>query len=136
MCKRILVVDDSKLVRFCLRVRLDAEPGLQVCGEAADGVEAVERAGALKPDLIVLDLSMPRMNGLQAATSMKSVAPRVPIILYTLHNTVVSAEQIEAAGISSVVSKTSDVGILFHEIRRLLANPGTIDVGSSEPAGA
>jgi CheY-like chemotaxis protein len=68
--RRILVIDDGDSVRDVIRIFLE-HAGFEVCGEAADGVEAIEQAKKLKPDLIVLDLAMPRMNGVEAASILK-----------------------------------------------------------------
>ena len=83
--KRVLIVDDSGLVRRVVRSVLESQPRLQVCGEAIDGVDAIEKARALKPDLIVLDLAMPRMNGLEAAMVLKRATPQPQIVLFTMY---------------------------------------------------
>jgi DNA-binding NarL/FixJ family response regulator len=83
--KQILIVDDSDVVRRVVRSVLESQTKHQVCGEAIDGVDAIEKANALKPDLIVLDLAMPRMNGLEAAMALKSAVPRPWIVLFTMH---------------------------------------------------
>ncbi len=75
MPKGILLVDDSPAIRNVVRRQINSEPDIRVCGEAADGVEAIEKASALSPDLIVMDLSMPRMNGLAASREIKQKLP-------------------------------------------------------------
>src|SRR3977135_3666114 len=82
--RRILVIDDGDCVRDIIRLFLEKE-GFEVCGEAADGVDAIEQAKKLKPDLIVLDLAMPRMNGAEAASILTQAMPMVPIVLLTLY---------------------------------------------------
>ncbi len=67
MTKHILIVDDSDFVRPAVRHFVEGQPGFDVCGEAVDGLDALEKAGFLMPDLIILDLTMPRMNGFQTA---------------------------------------------------------------------
>jgi hypothetical protein len=79
---RILVIDDGDSVRNIIGVFLE-NAGFEVCGEAADGVEGIEQAKKLKPDLIVLDLAMPRMNGVDAASVLNQTMPDVPIVLLT-----------------------------------------------------
>jgi CheY-like chemotaxis protein len=77
---RILVIDDGASVRDVIRIFLE-HAGFEVCGEGADGVEAIEQAKKLRPDLIVLDLAMPRMNGAEAASILSTTMPDVPIVL-------------------------------------------------------
>jgi DNA-binding NarL/FixJ family response regulator len=83
---RILLADDHGLVRAGLRRILDAEPGLEVVAEAANGAEAVELARALRPDLAVLDVSMPRMTGLQAAREISRRRPEVRTLMLSMHD--------------------------------------------------
>ncbi len=80
---RILLVEDHPDVRGAMKALLDLQIGWQVCGEAMDGVEAVKKAAELKPDLIVMDLSMPKMDGLQASQLISAADPHTPILLYT-----------------------------------------------------
>src|ERR1700730_16944422 len=82
--RRILIVDDGDSVRDIIRIFLEKE-GFQVCGGAADGVEAIEKAKALRPDPIVLDLEMPGMNGVEAASVLNGTMPGVPIIVLTMY---------------------------------------------------
>ena len=117
--KKILLVDDNILVRQLVRMHLEAPPVFAVCDEASDGVEAIEIAGKSKPDLIVLDLSMPRMNGLEAAAALKLVVPSAPIILFTSYQDAVKNLEIGAMGISAVISKSGSIQVLLNEIQRL-----------------
>src|SRR5258705_10381709 len=80
--KRILVIDDGDSVRDVIRIFLE-HAGFEVCGEAADGVEAIEQAKKLKPDLIVLDLAMPRMNGAEAAWILTQIMPKPRFVRLT-----------------------------------------------------
>ncbi|HTG28253.1 MAG TPA: response regulator [Methylomirabilota bacterium] len=75
MTKNILLVDDSELIRLATRHFLESQPGFKVCGEAVDGIDALEKASHLNPDLIILDIAMPRMNGLQ--TRARVACPHV-----------------------------------------------------------
>ena len=86
MTIRILLADDHALVRAGVRRILDAEPDLTVVAEASDGAEAVELARAIGPDLAVLDISMPRMTGLQAAREIKRRAPSVQTLMLSMHD--------------------------------------------------
>ena len=105
MAKRILIGDDSEIVRGFTRDFLERQLGLEVCGEAADGLETVEKAHRLNPDLIILDLAMPRMNGLLAARALRARSVHAPIILFTLYADVIQPREAVAAGISAVVPK-------------------------------
>ena len=86
MAKRILLADDHALVRRGLRLILDGEPDLEVVAEAADGAEAIERALSEDVDLAVLDLSMPRLTGLQAARELAQRAPEVRVLILSMHD--------------------------------------------------
>lgn len=121
MSTRILIVDDSTSIRHLVRAFLEVHPDFNVCGEAADGMEGVEKAVELKPDLIVLDLSMPRMDGLQAATVLQQTMPKVPIILFTFFDDEVLRRRARDAGIASVLPKTGPMDELRKEVRRLAA---------------
>src|ERR1700737_293336 len=105
MSKHILIVDDSDTCRKITRLFLESQLGLEVCGEAVDGVDAIEKAIALKPDLVVLDLAMPRMNGVEAASELRARMPRVPIVLFTMYDDAVGRALALSAGASIVVSK-------------------------------
>jgi DNA-binding NarL/FixJ family response regulator len=120
MPKSILLVDDNPSIRAVTRISLETHPGFTICGEAADGVEAVEKALELSPDLIVMDLSMPRMNGIEAAREVKGKLCHVQIVLFTLHRNAVKDSDASAAGISSIVSKLEGKDLLIAEIERLL----------------
>jgi NarL family two-component system response regulator LiaR len=80
---RILIVDDHAVVREGLRALIDTEPGMELAGEAADGVEAVSRARALRPDVILLDLVMPRKGGIEAISEIKAENPDARILVLT-----------------------------------------------------
>src|ERR1700723_1736376 len=89
MSKRILVADDSDAVRRVIRAYLTQED-FEVCGEAVDGEDAVEKARKLKPDLILLDLVMPRTNGIETAAVLKEMMPNVRIVLFTMYSEAVA----------------------------------------------
>jgi two-component system response regulator EvgA len=116
MLHRVFIVDDNPSVRTEIRAQLEAS-GFAICGEAFDGLNAVEQASQLSPDLIILDLSMPRMNGLDAARELRSLCPNVPILLNTMHSAVIRSEASLPEGITEVVDKRED---LLHRVLRLL----------------
>jgi DNA-binding NarL/FixJ family response regulator len=117
--RRILVIDDGDSVRDVIRIFLE-HAGFEVCGEAADGVQAIEEAKRLKPDLIVLDLKMPRMNGAEAASVLSNTLPGVPIVLLTLYQNVLGAALASAVGITAILDKTDGMGKLVACVRSLL----------------
>jgi DNA-binding NarL/FixJ family response regulator len=117
--RRILVIDDGDSVRDIIRIFLEKD-GFEVCGEAADGVEAIEQAKKLKPDLIVLDLAMPRMNGAEAASILSTTMPDVPIILLTLYQNVLGSALASAVGVKAIIDKTDGMGKLVACVRSLL----------------
>ncbi len=118
--KFILIVDNSEVIRLTICRFLDSQPGLQVCGTAVDGVEALEKVLHLHPDLIVLDFAMPGLNGLQTALRLRAQLCRIPIILFTWHADAIHEETAAAAGVSAVVCKT-DPHALHLRITELLA---------------
>jgi DNA-binding NarL/FixJ family response regulator len=117
--RRILVIDDGDSVRDTIRLFLERD-GFEVCGEAADGVEAIEQAKKLKPDLIVLDLAMPRMNGAEAASILSKTMPNVPIVMLTLYQNVLGNALASAVGVKAILDKTDGMGKLVACVRSLL----------------
>ena len=86
MLRSVLVVDDNPHVREALCELFTREGDFDVCGEAENGREAIEKAQRLRPDLIVADLSMPVMNGIEETRLLRKLMPRVPVIIYTAHS--------------------------------------------------
>lgn len=120
MPKNILIVDDSPEIRKLVRLYFHRETHFQICGEAADGLDAIEKASELHPDLIILDESMPRMDGLHAARILHSANRDVPIILFTLHAETISSSEACAAGVALVVSKMRGMSVLAEQVDSLL----------------
>lgn len=113
------MIDDGDSVRDIIRIFLERD-GFEVCGEAGDGVEAIEQAKKLKPDLIVLDLAMPRMNGAEAASVLSQTMPDVPIVLLTLYQNVLGTALASAVGVKAIVDKTDGMEKLVACVRSLL----------------
>jgi DNA-binding NarL/FixJ family response regulator len=120
MSKHILIVDDSDTCRKITRLFLESQLGFEVCGEAVDGVDAIEKARALKPDLVVLDLAMPRMNGVEVASVLRAMMPGVPIVLFTMYDDTVGRALALCAGANIVVSKPEGGWKLIECVRSLL----------------
>lgn len=106
---RILLADDHDAVRRGLRAMLEDHPGWQVCGEAADGREAVQLAAKLRPDIAVLDLEMPELNGLEATRQIKKELLDVEVLIYTMHETEQLIREVLVAGARGYVLK-ADAG--------------------------
>jgi len=119
MAKAVLIADDNGSVRRALCEAFARDSDFEVCAEAHDGRDSIEKALRLHPDLIVLDFSMPVMNGLDAARELKDRMPSVPIILFTFHVDLFK-EAALPSGVSDVVSKSEDVSVLITKARSLL----------------
>jgi len=122
--KSILVVDDNPLIRRGAKQVLEQERDIVVCGEAVDGRDAIDKAMDLHPDLIILDMAMPNMNGLQAADILHQIMPAVPMILFSMHADSVLRSQVQAAGIAAVVPKGQAADLLLVQAKELLGLPG------------
>jgi two-component system, chemotaxis family, chemotaxis protein CheY len=120
MAKTILIVDDNAHIRLAICKIFKRESDFEVCGEAENGKEAIAKARELHPDLIVLDLSMPVMNGLDAARELKRLMPTVPLIMYSAFGDGFVEQQARLVGISELVSKSQPVAILVNKARSLL----------------
>jgi two-component system chemotaxis response regulator CheY len=120
MAKVVLIVDDNAFVRQALYDLFKREADFEVCGEAGNGREAIEKAQQLHPDLIVLDLSMPTMNGLDAARILNRLMPTVPLIMYTALGDSFVQQQAQLIGISELVSKSEPTSVLIDKARKLL----------------
>jgi DNA-binding NarL/FixJ family response regulator len=121
MSDRILIVDDSATVRRIVRSYLETKTDFDVCGEAVDGLDAIKKATELKPSLVLLDLGMPQMNGVEATVILKGMLPDVRIILFTIHDELLSYKAITSAiGIDAVLSKMEGTSGLGECVRRLL----------------
>ena len=118
---RILIADDNALVRQQVRNLLGRHPDWEICGEAVDGRDAVNKARELNPDVIVLDFAMPEMNGLQSAWEIARLSPSTPILLFSmfLSNQLVEVAQ-KNAGIRGAVSKADVIRDLVQGVEALL----------------
>ena len=121
MPKQLLIADDSYLVRETIKNVLAGRTDIAVCGEASNGLEAIEKARTLKPDLILLDLAMPEMNGAEAASVLKMTVPEVRIILFTMHSENVGSYLTSALGIDAVLSKPDGMTALLNAVESAIA---------------
>ena len=119
---KILIVDDSLPIRRMLRFFIEHHTDWMVCGEAGNGLIAIEKVTECKPDAVILDLSMPVMNGLDAAREISRIAPAVQMVMFTMHTNDQLRKDAEAVGIKDVVSKTDTIeGHLLASLRHLCA---------------
>ncbi len=115
-----LVVDDNPVIRQALCELFTREGDFEICGEAENGCDAVEKAKRLRPALIVTDLSMPLMKGLEETRILKKLMPTVPVITYTSHSDPFVDKAALEAGVSAVISKSDNVRFLIDKARKLL----------------
>lgn len=120
MPKRILIVDDGEEVRQVMRAVFEARTNYEICGEASNGAEAVEKALSLKPDLVLLDVAMPMLNGVEAASVLAGSMPQMPIVLYTMYNEMLGLSLASAVGAKAVISKADGISKLLETVQSLL----------------
>jgi DNA-binding NarL/FixJ family response regulator len=120
MAKSVLIVDDNAYIRQALCRVFQCESDFEVCGEAVNGRDAIAKAQDLHPDLIVLDLSMPVMNGFDASRELRQLMPAVPLMMYSAFEDRLVEQQARLVGISELVSKSQPAAILVSKARSLL----------------
>ena len=118
--KAILIADDNAGVRRAVRNALEKSGEWKICGEAVNGRDVIEKAEQLHPDLVVVDFSMPVMNGLEAARALKRWRPSMPVVLFTIFKDRFLEAEAFAAGISVVVAKEDGIGVLAEQANVLL----------------
>jgi DNA-binding NarL/FixJ family response regulator len=119
MTTRILVADDHEVVRRGIRALLETQPQWTVCGEAATGYEAVDKAHLLKPDLLIVDISMPGLNGLETIRQIHKVMPRMEILVLTMHESEQIMREALAAGAHGYLSKSEAARNLLAAVESL-----------------
>ena len=118
---RILLADDHELLRQGLRTLIEDQSGWQVCGEATTGREAVTKARELKPDIVVMDFTMPELNGMEATRQIRAALPRTEVLLLTMHESEELVREVLAAGARGYVLK-SDAGRVLVDALKALAD--------------
>ncbi len=124
---RVLLADDHVTVRYGLKLLIDAEPDMTVVAEAGDGNEAIRKALEAKPDIVVMDISMPGMNGLAATRALKQAHADILVITLTRHTDAAYLQELLRAGASGYVLKRSAPTELLHAIRGVAAGGQYID---------
>ena len=118
---RILLADDHELLRQGLRTLIEIQSGWQVCGEATTGREAVAKARELKPDIVVMDFTMPELNGMEATRQIHAALPRTQVLILTMHESEELVREVLAAGARGYVLK-SDAGRVLVDALKALAD--------------
>jgi DNA-binding NarL/FixJ family response regulator len=119
MRKRVLIADDNTSVRDVIRTFLRDQEEIEICGEAVDGLDALKKAQSLKPDLILLDLVMPEVNGAVVASILKRKMPDLRIIMFTMYSDNVSKALSSAIGVDAVLSKPDGMSHVVESIHSL-----------------
>jgi DNA-binding NarL/FixJ family response regulator len=114
---RILIADDHEVVRTGIRSMLAGNPEWEVCGEAEDGIQALEKLTALRPDIVIMDLTMPEMNGFDAAIEVKKLSPSTKVVLFSVHEIPTSARIV---GADAFLAKSCGSATLRSTIQHLL----------------
>ena len=117
---RILIVDDHELLRRGVRSLLSGDSRFEVCGEAENGQEGIEKVRELNPELVTLDVSMPVLNGLEAARQIRRLFPSIKILILSMHDSPQMAEELRQAGADAVMVKIAPAGELVATVERLL----------------
>ena len=118
---KILIADDHESMRAALRATVRLHPHWEICGEATDGREAIEKAEQLRPDIIILDFKMPIANGLKAGSEIAGATPKTPILMYTLYKTRELEVAARLVGIRQVVAKEDGAHHLLSAIEHELS---------------
>jgi DNA-binding NarL/FixJ family response regulator len=118
---RVLLVDDQPAVRQGLQIRLVLEPDVEVVGEAGDGAGAISLAQSLRPDVILMDVRMPGMDGISAVRTLRAVAPESAVVILSLYDDAKTRARAQEAGAAAFVAKHKVEGTLLAAIRRAAA---------------
>jgi DNA-binding NarL/FixJ family response regulator len=118
---RVLLAEDNPGIRMALRRVIETEPGWDVCGEAGDGIEAIELAKSLDPDLVVMDIGLPKLNGVYATEKIKALMPQITVVAYSVHTNEAIIKRMLKAGAIGYVSKSSATKNLLKAAKSALA---------------
>jgi two-component system response regulator NreC len=116
---RILIADDHEIVRKGVCSILESRKDIEICGEASNGQEAVQKALQLNPDLVILDVTMPVLDGFAAARQVKEVLPNVPILMLSMHDANDAVREAQLAGVQGFVTKSEAANVLLRAVDAL-----------------
>jgi DNA-binding NarL/FixJ family response regulator len=133
---RCLLVDDHESVRMGVTAILSSRPNIEVCGEAANGQEAVGKARELKPDLIIMDVNMPVLDGIHSAKEIRAFLPEVPILFFSMHDGVYLVHEAKMAGVQGFVNKTDARATLLDAVDALVKKQTYFPDRSTSPRTA
>lgn len=129
---RVLIAEDHKTVREGLKMIIEAEPDMTVIGEAGNGNEAVRLARQLVPDVVVMDISMPELNGIKATADVKKAAPEIKVLTLTRHTDKAYLRELMESGVDGYVLKQSESDELLRAIRTVAAGGNYLDPAISD----
>ncbi|HEU5012572.1 MAG TPA: response regulator transcription factor [Roseiflexaceae bacterium] len=124
---RIFLADDHAVVREGLKTLINAQPDMEVVGEAADGHSAVHATGTCQPDIVIMDISMPRLNGIQATAELKRTSPHVKVLALSVHEDTSYLQELMHAGASGYVLKRAAADALIQAVRTVAAGGVYLD---------
>jgi DNA-binding NarL/FixJ family response regulator len=124
MAIRVLIADDHDATRKGVRTILSYD-GIEICGEASNGIEAVTNAVQLRPDLVILDLTMPVMGGLEAARELRKILPDIPVLVYSMHESDQLIQESKRVGVRGYVSKSEISKALPAAVNALVVHKAT-----------
>jgi len=133
---RILIADDHEAVRKGVCAILSSRTDVEVCGEAENGKETIEKANALKPDLIILDITMPVLSGFEAAREIRRTLPKVPILILSMHESNQLIGEAKKIGVQGYVTKTQVGSTLLDAVDKLLRHETFFPEPISPPESA
>ena len=120
---RVLIADDSELMRRQIRRTIEPDPDIEICAESENGVEAVRKAQDCRPDLVIMDVSMPLMNGLEATQVIKTLVPNLPVLVFAIDDSNQIRIESQRAGADAFLLKADGGVQLCRTIRTLVRRP-------------
>jgi DNA-binding NarL/FixJ family response regulator len=133
---RILIADDHEVMRHGVRALVESQSGWEVCGEAVDGRQAVDLAAELRPEVVILDVSMPGLNGLEAASRIRKVSPSTAILIFSVHDSDRLVAEARSTGARGYVLKSAPAAQILAAVAAAARHEPTVDHARPAPAGS